>query len=218
MSTSRDRRRRRSISWIIAGLVLVPASVALGLLMQKDRPLHLLARMPIGQEHHVLFGDSHVELFDATEIPDDARLRLRGYSGLTAAELLPRAEAVVRASPRLIFLVAGANDAFRGHPPQHYRTDMARLMEKLSEADGRLVVLSIPPASDGRMQARIAALNAVQAGLCEEQGIQRIDLDPVLLRQGLLEPSLTTDGVHLNRAGYDRILPLLAPYLREAGH
>jgi lysophospholipase L1-like esterase len=216
MSTSRDRRRRRSISWIIAGLVLVPASVALGLLMQKDRPLHLLARMPIGQEHHVLFGDSHVELFDASVVPDG--MRLRGYSGLTAGELLPRAEAVVRASPRLIFLVAGANDAFRGHPPEHYRTDMARLMEKLSEADGRLVVLSIPPASDGRMQERITALNAVQAGLCEEQGIRRIDLDPVLLRQGLLEPSLTADGVHLNRAGYDRILPLLAPYLREAGH
>jgi lysophospholipase L1-like esterase len=214
MTATRPRGRRGSIQWIIAGIVLLAVSVLLGLVFRAQGSLHLFDRSPVNAKHVVLLGDSHFEYFDAAEMLNDKRIRNRGISGQTSREMLQRVDEIVKAGPRRVILLAGANDAHRGRTLEEYLVDMRELIGRLSYSAGGVVVLTIPPTTDRRFQDRIDAFNTGLRGLCQEKGVELVDLGAVLEQDGLLDPELTTDGVHLNVEGYRRIVPLLKPHIR----
>jgi lysophospholipase L1-like esterase len=66
------------------------------------------------------------------------------------------------------------------------------------------------------MEERIVGLNQRIAELAEEQKLLFIDPGPVLLGAGgKIDESLFLDGLHPNAAGYARLAPLLAGYLKD---
>lgn len=209
------RSRRRSIIWFVAALLFLVISVALALIFLRDRPIRLFDRMPIRSNDIVFFGDSHIEFFEAAELLNDRRIRNRGFSGETSEDLLVRAEEVTRGDPRKVVLLAGANDVFQGRSQDQYITDMRALIATITSRSGELIVITIPPSSDPLVQKKIEEFNSALQDLCRKNDVQLLDLDPLLLQNGTLDPELTTDGVHLNAAGYRRILPLLKPVLQR---
>jgi lysophospholipase L1-like esterase len=61
--------------------------------------------------------------------------------------------------------------------------------------------------------AQIPDLNRRIEALCKERKIIFINNTPALQDStGQLDPAYTLDGLHLNPAGYARLMPLLAPY------
>ncbi len=210
-----NRMPRRSITWFIAAFVFLAGSILVAMVFLRDRPIRLFDRMPIRSNDIVLFGDSHIEFFDAAEMLNDRRIRNRGFSGETSADLLARTDRVIRNEPRKVLLLAGANDVFHGRTLDAYLNDMRSLIATIEARAGELIVITVPPSSDARVQGTISTFNAALKKLCGEQKIHLIDLDPVLLAGDRLDPDLTADGVHLNIEGYRRILPLLKPVLQE---
>ncbi len=208
------RRRIRSIGWFIAATVVLAASILIAVFILRDHPIRIFDRMPIRNNDIVLFGDSHIEYFEASELLNDRRIRNRGIGGETAEDLLHRVDDVTRGEPRKVVLLVGANDALQGKSLDRYLADMRALIEQLRMRSGSLLILSIPPCGDRSVQARIDEFNQALHRLCKDRNIDHIDLDPVLKEDGLLDPHLTTDGVHLNVEGYRRIVPLLKPALQ----
>ena len=66
------------------------------------------------------------------------------------------------------------------------------------------------------MEERIVGLNQNMARLAAEQQVSFIDPGTVLLGgQGRIDEALFSDGLHPNAAGYARLAPLLAGYLKD---
>ncbi len=205
---------KRSRTWIIAGLSVLVLSVIIAAFSQTDKAQRLLDRTPVRSNDIILFGDSHIELFDASGSMNDRRIRNRGYSGETSQALLERTDDITRVGTRRVLLLAGANDAYRGRTRESFIQDMNSLIDILSPHTQEVVVISIPPSVDRSVQKTIDAFNTALQQVCAGRDIRYIDLDPVVKQNGVMDPELTNDGVHFNPEGYNRILPLLKPVLQ----
>lgn len=214
MAATRHRGRKSSMRWILWGVIILAVSVAIAWGFRSNTSMRLFDRLPLRNNDIVLLGDSHFEYFDAAEMLNDKRIRNRGISGQTSAEMLRRMDEIERAGPRMILLLAGANDAFQKRGTEAYLRDMEQLIARAKAAAKGVAVLSIPPTTDREFQPELDRYNAVLTRLCERLDVTYIDLRPALEKDGLLDPALTYDGLHLNTDGYRRIVPLIKPFLK----
>jgi lysophospholipase L1-like esterase len=203
----------KSRKLILAALVVLIGSIAIGAFILKDRPVRLFDRLPVRSNDIVLFGDSHFEFFNAAEMLGDRSIRNKGYSGQTSRDMLHRIDDIISSRPRKVILCAGANDAFHGRTMDEHVEDMRQLIQKLKGGAKQLAVMAIPPTSDPQLQDAIDAFNIAQHQICAEHGVPFLDITESLTKDGLLDPRLTSDGVHLNDDGYRRIVPHLQPFI-----
>ena len=69
----------------------------------------------------------------------------------------------------------------------------------------------MPAVQDG-----IDTMNKDLATLCRSRGVRFVDLDSALRKDGLIDPALTFDGLHLNAKGYLRMAATLRGVLPAA--
>ncbi|WP_423738071.1 SGNH/GDSL hydrolase family protein [Chitinophaga caseinilytica] len=144
----------------------------------------------------------------------------KGIGGQTTRQMLARFQAdVLDLHPHAVVILGGTNDiaGLGGDMPVDsiFRNIVA--MAGMASAKGIKVVLcSVIPAYEYaccktvKPVPLIAALNEKISRYCREEGIPFVDYFPVLAdeKRGLA-PVLTGDGVHPNRAGYEKMRPLL---------
>jgi lysophospholipase L1-like esterase len=65
-----------------------------------------------------------------------------------------------------------------------------------------------------RLDAR-QRVNAEIAAWCAEEKITFLNLNVVLSPSGMLDPAISTDGIHLNSTGYLKWSAVLYPVLRQ---
>lgn len=179
------------------------------------------AALPSAPRPDVVFlGDSITELWGAAD-PGffTGGIIDRGISGQTTPQMLLRFEAdVIALHPRAVHIMAGTNDVAGNTGPnteEDYKNNI-RAMVTLARAHGvRVILASIPPTARFSWQPalepapRIRALNAWLADYAREQKLEFVDYYQALAGDGgALRPELGNDGVHPNRAGYARMLPL----------
>lgn len=110
-----------------------------------------------------------------------------------------------------IVVALGTNDALLARSTQDFELSYAALLDQLGQVTNRLSVLAVPGIDvrgnvtselQAAVMGRIDGLNAALPGVAAKAGAAFIALPPM--------PSPhTTDGVHLNRAGYsawDRVI------------
>ena len=137
-------------------------------------------------------------------------------TGWTTAELMDGiAEARKKKEYKLVSLLIGVNNQYRGQSIERFRTEFRTLLETSIEyASGRkdrVFVLSIPDwgvspfgaRSDRAKVAReIDAFNAVAEEECDKAGILYIDITPIS-RTGLSDLSMfASDGLHFSGKMY----------------
>ncbi len=161
----------------------------------------------------VLIGSSTIERGPWAEIFPSTRILNRGIGGETAIELGARlADSLPDAKPAGIFVYAGAADLrFDGASPREAARRVAALCDALSPQHGLYMtvpvaiieVLSEVAPTPERL-ADVRALNASLAILAAEHGFAfvRTSVPPLVDADGRLPAALSTDGVHLNDAGY----------------
>jgi lysophospholipase L1-like esterase len=147
----------------------------------------------------------------------DARLdlgqpRIIAQTGWSCAELAAAIAAEQQLGRwRLVSLLIGVNDQYRGYPLADYAPRFARLLEQaVALADGRaenVLVLSIPDwgvtpfaRSGGHEPARIAAqidrYNAIARAQAVAQGAEFLDITAVSRAHGSNDAMLADDGLH----------------------
>lgn len=144
----------------------------------------------------------------------------KGIGGQTTRQMLARFQSdVLDLHPHAVVILGGTNDiaGLGGDMPVDSIFQQIVTMAGMAKANGiRVILCSVVPAYEYaccksvKPVPLIAALNDKISNYCREEGIPYVDYFPVLAdAQRGLHKTLTEDGVHPNRAGYEKMRPLL---------
>lgn len=177
----------------------------------------------------VLAGDSISLWFPNDLLPTERNWLNQGISGETTTGLLKRLNLFDHTDPETILVMIGINDLLRGTPAQTILDNQQQIIRNLDAAhpQAQIVVQSLlPHAQDSSWEgrdrllavpnSRIQDLNKQMETLARQEGVYFLDLYPLFAKpDGNLRPDLTTDGLHLNAAGYQTWSIALQVYSRE---
>jgi lysophospholipase L1-like esterase len=135
--------------------------------------------------------------------------------GYTSVDMLAQLPSLRRDQPHTYVLMAGINDLRRGAKAESVAQRLALLRQALATPGQRLIQMSTLPCQIRRCGA--AALKEVDQlnHLLRRQtpGADFLDLTPDFMDAQGLRPAFSSDGLHLNRAGYGQWLRRLRPLL-----
>jgi lysophospholipase L1-like esterase len=190
-----------------------------------------LAPAAPGESRVVFLGDSITDMWSLPDLsggffPGRPYVD-RGIGGQTTSQMLLRLRPdVIDLKPRVAVILAGTNDISGNSGPESIETIEGNLatMAELCRAHGiRVVLASLLPVCDckknaagepivqtqSRPPAQIQALNRWIADYARANGDVYLDYFSAFAGpDGLLNPDLTTDGLHPNKVGYAVMAPL----------
>jgi lysophospholipase L1-like esterase len=153
-------------------------------------------------------------------------------TGWTTDELEAGIDAAAPAGPyRLVTLLIGVNNQYRGREASEYAEQLSRLVCRAIEAAGdrprRVVLVSIPDygitpfiAESERDPAEIARqldrFNAIAARVAAEHRVRWVDITPLSRQRGALAEMLAEDGLHPSGAMYRLWMRAILPHAELA--
>jgi lysophospholipase L1-like esterase len=135
-------------------------------------------------------------------------------------------ESIFDCRPSHLFLMTGTNDVGVQDVPLEYWFGAYKYVVSQARQrypDMKVIVMTCPPCGepDARqktLNARIQEWNRLIREYAKAEGFRLIDLHALLAgTDGRLPPDLTRDGLHFNKAGYDRWAKAAGVILREDG-
>jgi len=183
-----------------------------------------------GEQRIVFLGDSITEGWSnaSPEYFEGRPYIQRGISGQTTPQMLLRFRAdVVALEPEVVVILAGTNDLAGNTGPatnEMIQDNLASMAEIAAENDIRVVLASILPverypwAPDVSPPAfRVFAINRWLEDYAEDNDHIYLDYYAAFVNDaGGMDERYTTDGVHLNRAGYELMQGLAEEAISEA--
>lgn len=159
-----------------------------------------------GKADLVMFGDSHTASGKWNSLIEDRNVLCMGWGGFTSDQLRPLIARSIRYRPQYVFILAGANDPLNDcYAREQTMANFRCFADTLRSANIIPVFQKLLYRSgDPSYNAEMDTLNALLQAYCAEQKFAFIDITRDLNGPGGLLPSLTKDGVHLNRDGYLR--------------
>ncbi len=167
----------------------------------------------------VFFGDSITSDGNFDELFPALRIVNLGVYGDTLGDLLRRVPEVGEQHPKKIFLLGGINSL----DPDNVEaclTAYSELLDALRVAcpEAELIVQSVLPIGsevdwNGEINGAVRRFNEGLRDLAAQKGSPFVDLYVVYEKNGVLDPALTRDGVHLNFTAYGPWAETVAPYL-----
>lgn len=166
----------------------------------------------------VLLGDSLSLWFPTELLPSDRTWLNQGISGENSAGLLKRLNFLDETKPQTIFLMVGVNDLIKGVPADQVVANLRQTVQTLKEKhpNTEIVLQALLPHGGERATVadreavlkvsneQIFKLNQQIATIAQEEQVFFLNLYPLFAdSDGLLRQDLSTDGLHLNREGYN---------------
>ncbi len=153
-------------------------------------------------------------------------VRNRGISGDVTDGVLLRLGEITEAKPNAIFLLIGINDLFnldqnRGIiSPEYVGKNIVKIAATIraQSPKTKLYIQTLLPTANERMKENILVVNEWIKAQAKQEKYTVIDLYPLFINEtGLMRDNLTTDGTHLNKAGYDVWVDLVRPEVMRYG-
>ncbi len=181
----------------------------------------------------IAFGDSltagyGVDLQDSYPKILENKLRERniqatiinmGVSGETTSMSIERIPFILEQSPNIVLLGIGANDMLRSLSPEEAKKNIDVIIKSFKDANVPVVLLGMRSvASNGTLYRN--SFDEIYPNLAKNYNLPLV---PFFLEGVVLDPALNnSDGIHPNRAGYEKIinnniLPVLIPYINKLG-
>ena len=148
----------------------------------------------------VLIGDSHIENGDWGSLLAGRKVLNRGIGWDTTEDVLARLDEVIARKPRIVLIQIGIVDLRYGRDPATVVRNIQAIAAKLRQAGIRTYMHSVLPVSARLREPTNRRVRAVNDALRADPGF--LDLHPLLVTDGALQPALTTDGVHLSGPAY----------------
>lgn len=162
----------------------------------------------------IAFGDSLTEGFGASEghaypVLLGSKLGVQilnhGVSGETTGDALARLENVAALRPQVVLLCLGGNDTLRGMSQSQAEANLRTMIDRFHQGGSFVVLIGI----------RSAALRDHNAAMFERLAKdKKVLLIPNMLDGVVFSPSLMSDTIHPNDAGYEYIAERLAGILQ----
>ncbi len=155
----------------------------------------------------ILVGDSLSMWFPSELLPGGKFWLNQGISGENSGQVLKRLGTFAATRPDTIYVLAGINDLRQGATDDTILSNIRSISRRLKQShpDAEIVVQSILPTRNQAISnSRIRNLNQSIISIAQQEGVSYLNLYPLFLDQGgQMKPELTTDGLHLNRQGYE---------------
>jgi lysophospholipase L1-like esterase len=174
------------------------------------RPARLAARSDL-----IFVGDSITAAGPWVAAFPNRRVVNAAVPGYTSVDVLAQLPSLRRDQPHTYVLMAGINDLRQGAKAESVAQRLALIRQALATPGQRLIQVSTLPCQISSCGA--AALEEVHQlnRLLRRQtpAADFLDLTPDFLAAQGLRPAFSSDGLHLNRAGYRQWLLRLRPLL-----
>lgn len=169
----------------------------------------------------ILFlGNSITQGADWKKLLNDSTVINRGIGGDITFGVLNRLDEITRLQPSKVFLLIGINDLSKGIPEDVVLENIFMIVSKVKRQSPstKIFVQSILPVNPGfknfpsgyDLRESVSVINAQLGKIGTRFGYTFVDLYKNFLdKEGLLDASLSTDGLHLNGAGYQRWVKVL---------
>jgi lysophospholipase L1-like esterase len=174
--------------------------------------LEVFAADPLDCGQVVMLGDSLTELNDwPSTTASSATLRNRGVSGDTSEGVLARMDELFANQPAAVFLMIGTNDLWSGITPETTVANIVRMSDQFRSRSpySTLFVQTLPPLRGepaswgGAPNDKVREINALLKRASGHGSFVILDTYALLADdKGMLNTAYTTDGMHLNEAGY----------------
>lgn len=173
---------------------------------------HNFGLQPINKGDIVFIGDSITEQGMNWGLRfNDFRIRNRGISGDMTYGVLARLDELKENEPKAIFIMIGINDIFNLYYEKQVPSlasvsqNIGKITRELASAlpNTKIYVQSLLPDYRDFITAMAGRVNQ-QIQQIENKPFTYIDLHTVFKgKDGTINPELSTDGTHLNQAGYE---------------
>lgn len=179
-----------------------------------ERRLEKFAKEPMSTNKVLFLGNSITEGGPWAELLGDPTVVNRGIGGDFTYGVLNRLDEVIERKPSKLFLLIGINDIGNDIPDAVIADNIRKIVVRLQKETPatQIYVQSILPVNPEYpgfpqhydKQYRVLMANQLIHKVAMDTGVTFINLFPLFLddRQRL-RADLTTDGLHLNRQGYE---------------
>lgn len=179
---------------------------------------------PVDTNDIVFLGNSITDGAEWTELFHDQNIKNRGISGDISAGILNRIGAIVKCSPKKIFLMIGTNDLARGISADSLIKNILLTVAfiKQESPSTQVFIQSILPVSNefgkfaGHTSKRDSIIKVNDRLKKSQANMQYsfVDLYPYFCnQQGRLDKKFTNDGLHLLGEGYLLWKHLIYPHV-----
>lgn len=177
------------------------------------------AHEPLACGDIVMLGDSLTEKYDWSQVlKTEWPVRNRGIAGDTSDGVLMRLDEIVASKPRVVFLLIGTNDLWSSNSAKKVLQNIDLATAKIREASPQtkiFVQTVFPLRSSPELNSKVKKINKVLQMQASDGRYQIVDTYTLMSDStGLLRTELTSDGVHLNSAGYRLWAELLNSILK----
>jgi len=190
-----------------------------GEMVEKEEKVATKTILAVGDSLTAGFGLAEEEAYPALlekKLQADGhpyRVVNAGVSAETSSGTLSRLEWLLTQNPDIVILETGANDGLRGIDPQVAEKNIGEILTVLKDKDivvllaGMKMVRNLGP-------QYVARFNALYPRLAEEHEVIFMEffLEGVAMESGLNQ----ADAIHPNRAGYEKIVENIYPYVLQA--
>lgn len=160
------------------------------------------------QRDIVFFGDSLTELNNWQERYPEQSIANIGFYGDTLPGLLDRVSMVKSLGPKKVFFLGGIN-SLRENTVDLCLEIYEKLLDELLAAapNAKFYIQSVLPVSKEKESTvcknrTIQSFNAKIKAMALERNMEWVDLNSHFILDGVMDPSLTTDGCHLTPKAY----------------
>ena len=167
----------------------------------------------------VFFGDSIIRGSDFQKTFPNKRIVNLGCSGDTLAGMSERVNMIKALNPKQIFILAGINGLTDKNIEMSIKT-YEGMLDKIKEnnPDSKIYVHSVLPLSELKEKTicknkTIKLFNEKISVLAYKKDIMFIDIYSIYEKNGVLNPELTVDGIHLHPYAYDNWANVLKKYI-----
>jgi lysophospholipase L1-like esterase len=161
----------------------------------------------------VFLGNSITEMGDWKKLTGDSTVINRGIGGDITFGILQRLDEVINRKPYKIFLLIGVNDIGKDIPPTVIADNIKKILRRIQvESPATKIILqNILPVNPTinrfpqhyDKQTKIIETNKLLIQVAKETNVPLVDLNKLFRdTKGNLLVKYTSDGLHINTAGY----------------
>jgi lysophospholipase L1-like esterase len=187
--------------------------------LYKQR-VELFKKEPVVEGKILFLGNSITQGGNWKTLLNDSTVINRGIGGDITFGILNRLDDVTKRKPSKVFLLIGINDISKNIPDEVIMENIFSIVNKIKGGlpKTEIYVQSILPLNPGfekfppnyDKQAHVITLNKELKKYADRLKYTFVDLYPEFLnKDNLLEAKYSTDGLHLNAAGYSHWVSVL---------
>lgn len=163
----------------------------------------LLLESPASNPETIFFGDSILAGLNVSKLSLNQETENLAIPGETAASLLLWLPNNKIRDPKIIYIALGINDVRRMTSRQQVRTDFEKLIERLDSGSAQVIVQSVLVTSSPITNIEVDWINnELRSMTINLDSVVWFDANKALKLESNLDSSITYDGVHLNKNGY----------------